>query len=162
MSFGATPIDRGRFREVLGHFASGVTIITAMEPAGPVGFTCQSFASLSLDPPMIAFAAAKSSTSWPRISAAGSFCVNILEESQEPLCRVFAESGADKFAGVGWTTAASGAPVLDGALAWVDCELGAIVDAGDHELVTGRVLDLGSSSGGPLLFYRGGFGRFSV
>jgi flavin reductase (DIM6/NTAB) family NADH-FMN oxidoreductase RutF len=162
MSFGLTPIDRGRFREVLGHFASGVTIITAMEVGEPVGFTCQSFASLSLEPPMILFAASKSSTSWPKISEAGSFCVNVLEASQEPLCRAFAESGADKFAGVGWTAAATGSPVLDGALAWIDCELEQVFDAGDHELVTGRVLDLGTSPGAPLLFYRGGFGGFSI
>jgi len=162
MSFGASPIDRGRFREVLGHFASGVTVVTALEEGQPVGFTCQTFSSLSLDPPLILFAAAKTSTSWPRISEAGAFCVNVLEAHQEPLCRVFAETGADKFAGVGWTQASSGSPILEGVLAWVDCELEQIVDAGDHELVVGRVLDLGASPGAPLVFYRGGFGGFSI
>ncbi len=162
MSFGSSPLDRGRFREVLGHFASGVTVVTALEDGQPVGFTCQSFSSLSLDPPLILFAAAKSSTSWPRISEAGAFCVNVLEAHQEPLCRVFAETGADKFAGVGWTHASSGSPILEGVLAWVDCELEQIVDAGDHELVVGRVLDLGASPGAPLVFYRGGFGGFSI
>lgn len=146
----------------MGHFASGVTIVTAMEDGAPVGFTCQAFTSLSLDPPLIAIAPAKSSTSWPRMVAAGAFCVNILGEDQEALCRNFAVSGADKFAGVGWRLGGLGAPVLDGALAWIECELATIHDAGDHELVTGKVNDLGVGSGGPLLFFRGGFGRFAL
>jgi flavin reductase (DIM6/NTAB) family NADH-FMN oxidoreductase RutF len=162
VAFGASSIDRGRFREVLGHFASGVTVVTASEEGVPVGFTCQSFASLSLDPPLVVFAAATTSTSWPKMAAAGSFCINILEEHQEPLSRAFAESGSDKFAGVAWTPAASGAPVIAGCLAWIDCELERIAEAGDHELVIGRVLDLGSGPGAPLLFYRGGFGGFRV
>ena len=154
--------DQGRFREVLGHFATGITIVTAMEDEGPVGFTCQSFTSLSLDPALIALAPAKTSTSWPKIAAAGAFCVNILSSDQEALCRTFAASGADKFAGVGWSTAATGAPVLDGALAFIDCHLEQIHDAGDHELVLGRVLDMGVGEGTPLLYYRSGFGGFSV
>ena len=154
--------DQGRFREVLGHFATGITIVTAMEDEGPVGFTCQSFTSLSLDPALIALAPAKTSTSWPKIAAAGAFCVNILSSDQEALCRTFAASGADKFAGVGWSTAATGAPVLDGALAFIDCHLEQIHDAGDHELVIGRVLDMGVGEGTPLLYYRSGVGGVSV
>ena len=157
---GATSFDSARFREVLGHFATGVTIVTAMEGAEPVGFTCQAFTSLSLDPPMVALAPGKSSTSWPRIAAAGSFCVNILADDQEALGRDFAVSGGDKFTGVGWRPAANGAPVLDGALAWVECEFELAHDAGDHELVLGRVRDMGVHRGRPLVYYRGGFGRF--
>jgi 3-hydroxy-9,10-secoandrosta-1,3,5(10)-triene-9,17-dione monooxygenase reductase component len=157
----APTVGQARFREVLGHFATGVTVVTAMEDAVPVGFTCQAFTSLSLDPPMVALAPSKSSTSWPRMVAAGAFCINILGEHQEALGRAFAVSGGDKFSGVGWHQGSAGTPVLDGTLAWVECELMAIIDAGDHELVTGRVLDLGVGAGGPLLFYRGGFGRFS-
>jgi flavin reductase (DIM6/NTAB) family NADH-FMN oxidoreductase RutF len=156
----ASPFDTGRFREVLGHFATGVTIVTAMEGAEPVGFTCQAFTSLSLDPPMVALAPGKNSTSWPRIAAAGSFCVNILADDQEALSRDFAVSGGDKFAGVGWRPAGNGAPVLDGALAWVECDFELAHDAGDHELVLGRVRDMGVSRGKPLVYYRGGFGRF--
>ena len=159
---GANSFDEARFKEVLSHFSTGVTIVTAMEEQGPVGFTCQAFTSLSLDPPLVALAPAKSSTSWPRIAEAGSFCVNILSEAQEALCRSFAVSGGDKFAGVGWRAGTTGAPILAGSLAWVECELGIIHDAGDHELVTGRVLDIGLGEGRPLLFYRGGFGGFSV
>ncbi len=155
-------IDQARFREVLGHFATGVTIVTAMEDEGPVGFTCQAFSALSLDPPMVVLAPAKSSTSWPKIAQAGSFCVNILESKQEALCRSFAVSGVDKFAGVGWTPASSGAPLLTGSLAWVDCEVELIHDAGDHELVLGRVHDLGVGEGTPLVYYRSGFGHFAI
>jgi 3-hydroxy-9,10-secoandrosta-1,3,5(10)-triene-9,17-dione monooxygenase reductase component len=157
---GAATFDGGRFREVLGHFATGVTIVTAMEGDEPVGFTCQAFTSLSLDPPMVALAPGKNSTSWPRIAAAGSFCVNILADDQEALSRDFAVSGGDKFTGVGWRPATNGAPVLDGALAWVECDFELAHDAGDHELVVGRVRDMGVRRGRPLLYYRGGFGRF--
>jgi 3-hydroxy-9,10-secoandrosta-1,3,5(10)-triene-9,17-dione monooxygenase reductase component len=155
-----TGLDQARFREVLGHFATGVTIVTALEEGAPVGFSCQSFAALSLDPPMVVLAPARTSTSWPRIRAAGSFCVNILGEHQEAVCRAFAISGGDKFSGVGWRPGITGAPVIDNSLAVVECELGDIFDGGDHEIVTGRVVALEVGEGGPLLFYRGGFGRF--
>jgi flavin reductase (DIM6/NTAB) family NADH-FMN oxidoreductase RutF len=158
----SSPFDQARFREVLGHFATGVTVVTAMEEEGPVGFTCQAFSALSLDPALVVLAPAKSSTSWPKIAEAGWFCVNILESRQEALCRSFAASGTDKFEGVGWSPARSGAPVLDGSLAWIDCELELVHDAGDHELVLGRVHDLGVGEGSPLLFYRGGFGGFAI
>jgi flavin reductase (DIM6/NTAB) family NADH-FMN oxidoreductase RutF len=157
-----TPFDQARFREVLGHFATGVTVVTAMEEDGPVGFTCQSFTALSLDPALVAIAPAKSSTSWPKMVAAGAFCVNILADSQEALCRNFATSGGDKFDGVSWSVATSGAPILDGSLAFVDCHLELIHDAGDHELVVGRVVDLGVGVGAPLVYYRSGFGGFAI
>ena len=152
--------DVARFKEVLGHFATGVVVVTATEDGVPVGFTCQSFTSLSLDPPMVALAPGKSSTSWPRIAQVGTFCANILSEGQEALCRDFAVSGGDKFTGVGWRPAANGAPLLDGVLAWVECTLLIAHDAGDHELVVGRVDEMGVNGGRPLLFYRGGFGSF--
>ncbi len=157
---GAATFDTGRFREILGHFATGVTIVTAMEDAEPVGFTCQAFTSLSLVPPMVALAPGKNSTSWPRIAGAGTFCVNILADDQEALSRDFAVSGGDKFTGVGWRPARNGAPILDGVLAWVECDFELAHDAGDHELVLGRVRDMGVNRGQPLVYYRGGFGRF--
>lgn len=156
-------ISPEHFRAVLGHFCTGVTVVTALDDAEPVGFTAQSFSSLSLDPPLVVVCPGKGSTSWPRIEAAGSFCVNVLSEEQEELCRGFAMRGADKFAGIGYSPAPrTGAPVLTGALAWVDCRLETIHDGGDHLIVVGRVLDLGVHEGKPLLFYRGGFGRFEV
>lgn len=157
-----TSIDEGRFKEVLGHFATGVTVVTAMETDEPVGFTCQAFTALSLEPPMVALAPQKSSTSWPRIARAGQFCVNVLAEGQEALSRAFAVSGGDKFAGVGWHPGPGGAPLLDGILAWVACELLLTHDAGDHEIVLGRVHDMGYNPGRPLVLYRGKFGRFEA
>ncbi len=154
-------LDQARFREVLGHFATGVTIVTALEEGEPVGFSCQSFGALSLDPPMVILAPARSSTSWPRIAQAGAFCVNILGEHQEALCRAFAISGGDKFEGVGWSQGITGSPVIDGSLAVVECRLGDIFDGGDHELVTGHVVAMDVGEGSPLLFYRSGFGRFA-
>lgn len=160
------PVDPGEFRRVLGHFASGVTIVTAHDAAGPAGFACQSFASLSLDPPLVTFMVARTSTTWPRIARAGAFCVNILGAEQGALCRSFAVSGADKFAGVSHAPApATGSPLLDSVPAWVDCRIQAVHTGGDHLIVVGRVEALGAATGedgnGPLLFHQGTFGRFS-
>jgi len=158
-----TGLDQARFREVLGHFDTGVTIVTANEEGVPVGFSCQSFSALSLDPPMVLLAPAKSSTSWPRIAQAGAFCVNILAEDQEAVCRNFAISGGDKFVGVPWTPGpATGAPIITGSLATIECTLGAIYEGGDHELVTGHVVATEVGTGTPLLFYRSGFGSFKA
>ncbi|MDG4860746.1 flavin reductase family protein [Streptomyces sp. T-3] len=156
------PLDPAEFRRVLGHFASGVTVITALDDEGPAGFACQSFASLSLDPPLIAFMVARTSTTWPRIAQAGSFCVNILGAEQGTLCRGFAVSGGDKFAGVTYDAApVSGAPRLDGVPAWLDCTIHAVHTGGDHLIVVGRVDALGATDEGePLLFHQGKFGQF--
>jgi 3-hydroxy-9,10-secoandrosta-1,3,5(10)-triene-9,17-dione monooxygenase reductase component len=153
-------VEAGDFRAVLGHFASGVVLVTGMHDGHPAGYTGQSFFSLSLDPPLVAVAPGKSSTSWPRVSSSGSICINVLASDQEGLARKFAQSGADKFAGVGWRPAANGAPRLDGALAWIDCQIEQTYEAGDHWLVTARVIEMDYSAGEPLLFYRGGFGGF--
>lgn len=151
------------YRAILGHFCSGVTIVTAAGEGGPVGFTCQSFSALSLDPPLILICPGKGSSSWPRIEAAGRFCVNVLASDQEELCRGFAMRGADKFAGVGWEPGPyTGAPVIGGSLAWMECSLDSVHDGGDHVIAVGRVLDLGATDGKPLLFFRGGYGRFDV
>lgn len=148
------------FREVLGHFATGVAVVTAVDDGTPVGMAANSFTSVSLDPPLVLFCAAKTSTTWPRIERAPGFSVNILSDRQEELSRVFATKGADRFRGVAWTPGASGAPVLDGVLAHVDCIFEAEHEAGDHVIVVGRVLDLGiAAEAGPLLFHRGGYGR---
>lgn len=159
----ATPFDGARFRQVLGHFCTGVTVVAAVPGGEPVGFTVQSFSSISLDPPLVAVCPARTSSSWPRIRSVGVFSVNVLADGQEALARTFATRGADKFHGVGWTpSVVSGSPVLDGALAWVDCRIEAEHDGGDHLMVLGRVIDMGVGGGGrPLLFYRGGYGRFA-
>jgi 3-hydroxy-9,10-secoandrosta-1,3,5(10)-triene-9,17-dione monooxygenase reductase component len=152
-------VDPGAMREVLGHFASGVTVVTALTADGPAGFTCQSFSSLSLDPPLVAFAPARTSQTWPALRAIGRFCVNVLAEGQDAVSQNFARSGGDKFAGVPWSPSAHGSPVLDDVVAWIDGELWAEYDGGDHSIVVARVLDLGADpERRPLLFHRGSYG----
>ncbi|MCU1362945.1 MAG: NADPH-flavin oxidoreductase [Acidimicrobiaceae bacterium] len=141
------------FKATMSRFATGVTIVTGVDGDEPVGFTCQSFISLSIDPPFIALAPARSSTSWPRIAHAGQFCVNILADTQRELAQKFAVSGGDKFKGMNWTASpATGSPLIAGSVAWVDCKVELVHEAGDHELIVGKVLDLGISAGSPLLF----------
>jgi 3-hydroxy-9,10-secoandrosta-1,3,5(10)-triene-9,17-dione monooxygenase reductase component len=149
-----------RLRQVLGHFCTGVTIITTVDAAGhPAGFACQSFAALSLDPPLVLFCPSRTSATWPRIAGAGHFCANVLAAGQRDLARVFGTAGADKFAGVTWSPSASGAPVLAGVLTWAGCEVEAVHEAGDHYVVLGRVTELGPvGTEAPLLFYRGRYG----
>ncbi|MFI1359503.1 flavin reductase family protein [Streptomyces sp. NPDC020898] len=157
------PVAPAEFRRVLGNFATGVTVITAPPAEGettPAGFACQSFAALSLDPPLVVFMVGRTSRTWPLIARAGVFCVNVLAADQAELCRGFAMSGTNKFAGVTYNPApASGSPRLAGAPAWVDCTIQAVHTGGDHLIVVGRVDALGTSErdGPPLLFHRGRF-----
>jgi 3-hydroxy-9,10-secoandrosta-1,3,5(10)-triene-9,17-dione monooxygenase reductase component len=156
-------IDQAAFRTVLGHFATGITVITAVHDGQPVGLAANSFTSVSLDPPLILFCAAKSSSTWPSIRDAGHFCVNILADDQEEVSRVFATKGADRFAGIGYRTGTTGAPLLHDVLAWLDCTIEAVHEAGDHLIVVGRVHELDvQREGRPLLFYRGGYGRLGA
>jgi 3-hydroxy-9,10-secoandrosta-1,3,5(10)-triene-9,17-dione monooxygenase reductase component len=155
--------DPASLRTVLGHFATGVAIITALDGDEPVGMACNSFTSVSLEPQLVLFCAAKSSTTWPRVQTGKRWAANILAEDGEEVCRLFAQKGADRFAHLAYTTGRTGAPLLDAAIAFVDCETVAEHDAGDHVIVVGQVLELGySSENKPLLFYRGGYGRFEV
>jgi 3-hydroxy-9,10-secoandrosta-1,3,5(10)-triene-9,17-dione monooxygenase reductase component len=156
-------IPAADYRHVMGHFLTGVTIITAIDPASgkPVGLAASSFTSVSMEPPLVLFCAGKSSSSWAKIQAAGSYCVNILGADDEALCRTFASKSDDKFAGVSWKAGPSGSPILATSLAWIDCTMHQEVDAGDHIVAVGRVVALGANeSSGPLAYYRGGYGRF--
>ena len=150
------------FRRVLGHYPSGVAAITSNGPEGrPIGMVVSSFTSVSLDPPLVAFLPAKASTSWRLIRESGAFCVNVLGADQESICRQIAGRG-DKFEGVAWSPDASGLPALSGAVAWIACEIEAVHDAGDHDIVVGRVRHLDvDDSVVPLLFFQGGYGRFA-
>jgi 3-hydroxy-9,10-secoandrosta-1,3,5(10)-triene-9,17-dione monooxygenase reductase component len=151
-------ITETRFRRVLGTFCTGVTVVTGHDGGAPVGFACQAFAALSLEPPLVLFCPGRHSLSWPVIERAGTFCVNVLAEEQRGVGAVFGRSGVDKFAGVRWSPAPSGAPVLDGALAWIDCEVHDVHEAGDHFVVIGRVRTLGEPCADrPLLFFRGSY-----
>jgi 3-hydroxy-9,10-secoandrosta-1,3,5(10)-triene-9,17-dione monooxygenase reductase component len=144
-------------RTVLGHFPSGVTIITGHEGENPLGLTCQSFSSLSLDPPLVVVLVARSSKSWPKIAATGGFCVNVLSHGQRDLSARFARSGSDKYAGISWYPCSHGRPVLEKATAWVDCAIEHTYDGGDHLIVVGRVLELQAADAAltPLVFFRG-------
>jgi 3-hydroxy-9,10-secoandrosta-1,3,5(10)-triene-9,17-dione monooxygenase reductase component len=157
-------VDESHFRQVLGHFPTGVTVITAAAPGGPAGLAVGSFFSVSLDPPLVAFCAGKTSTSYPRIEATGHFTVNVLAEDQEDVSRLFASKAPDKFAGIGYRPApATGAPVITDVLAWIECEIEVVHEAGDHWIVLGRVLDLEvGHEGRPLVFFRGGYGRVTL
>ncbi|MUL79031.1 flavin reductase family protein [Mycobacterium sp. CBMA226] len=150
-------------RAVLGHYPSGVTVVTATNNGVPTGFACQSFHALSLDPPLAVLLVGKGSTSWPNIKAADFFAVNVLSETQGELCRAFAKSGADKFAGVQWTSSRLGAPILQNISAWFECQVAAEHDGGDHLIVVARILDLGESDDiAPLIFHRGLFRTISA
>jgi flavin reductase (DIM6/NTAB) family NADH-FMN oxidoreductase RutF len=149
-----------RFRCVLGHVPTGVALITATTPAGPAGMAVNSFTSVSLDPPLVSFCAAHTSSTWPLIQAAGAFSVNVLAEHHSEVSRLFARKGADRFAGLGHRPGATGAPVLDGVAAHLDCELHAVHDAGDHVIVLGRVVHLDADEGvRPLVFHGGDYCR---
>lgn len=151
------------FRQVLGQYPTGVCVVTASPPDGPLaGMVVGSFTSVSLDPPMVAFLPDRSSTSWPKIEAAGKFCVNILGADQEFLCRRFASKAPDKFEGTSYRLASSGSPILDDSVAWIDCDIHSVLDAGDHYIVIGKVNELQINAGGlPMLFFQGGYGKFT-
>jgi 3-hydroxy-9,10-secoandrosta-1,3,5(10)-triene-9,17-dione monooxygenase reductase component len=147
------------FRTVLGRLPTGVVVVTGGDPERPSGLVVGSFMSVSLIPPLVAVSPAKASTSWPAIEAGGHFCANILAEGQESLARQFAASGGDKFAGLTWSPApATGAPLLDGVSAWIDCRIYERYEAGDHWLVLGEVLELSIlREDGALVFHSGAF-----
>lgn len=155
-------IDPTEYRRTLGSYPTGVVIVTADTVDGPVGLAIGSFSSVSLDPPLVGFLPDKGSTSWPKIQSTGAFCVNVLAGDQLPVCEAFASRGGDKYTSVTWRTASTGAPVLDGVLAWIDCTIERVDQAGDHFFVLGRVEEMAVERDdvGPLLFFRGGYGDF--
>lgn len=150
-----------RMRHALGHFATGVTVVTGYDPAGePVGFACQSFASVSLDPPLVLFCADHRGRTWPVIRDTGRFTVNVLSHHQRDLIDRFGRAAGARFDGLDWQPSADGGPSLPGVLVRVHCEVEQVHVAGDHDVVIGRVLGLDDAERGrPMLFYRG---RLSV
>lgn len=148
---------------MLGHFPTGVAVVTGRCADGPVGLTIQSFMALSLDPAMILVSIDRTSKSWPLIAEQSRFVVNVLSTEQEALALAFAKSGGPKFDGVLWAPGPiTGAPILEGSLSWVECEVQDTFDGGDHHIVTARVVDLGADadpSKHPLVFLRSRFAR---
>lgn len=151
------PIDDARFRQVLGRFASGVTVITTEYQGLLYGMTVSSFSSLSLDPPLILFCVDNRLTTHTALISAGKFVVNILAQSQEHLSRRFANRDIDKFHGVAYQMGALQLPVLDGALAVIECQLHSTAPGGDHTIIIGEVVEMHLRDGVPLLYYRGGY-----
>lgn len=152
-----------RMREILGHFCSGLTIVTGMGPEGPIGFTCQSFSSVSLDPALISINPSRSSTTWPVLRDSRVFCVNILPAEHLELSSKFARSGTDKFSGVSYSVSELGNPILDKALAWIDCELFTEHDGGDHTIALGAVKAMhAESDADPLLFFKGTYATVAL
>ncbi|MEV5850550.1 flavin reductase family protein [Streptomyces sp. NPDC051985] len=160
----ADHVDADHFRRVLGNYPTGVAVITSADDDGaPLGLTVGTFTSVSLDPALVAFLPDKKSQSWARIRPTGRFCVNILAEHQEGVCRTFARSAAQKFDAITWHRSPSGLPLLDDAVAWIECDLWSVFDAGDHDIAVGRVRALDAPSASrPLLFFQGGYGRFTA
>jgi 3-hydroxy-9,10-secoandrosta-1,3,5(10)-triene-9,17-dione monooxygenase reductase component len=139
-----------------------VVVVAGADESGPAGLTCQSFFSVSLDPPLIAVSPSLKSESWRRIAATGAFAVSVLDARQRDLCATFGRGGQqDKFSSAGWDPAPSGSPFIHGALAWLDCQITAVHPAGDHHLVLGAVRHLRAGCGDPLVFFRGAFGTFA-
>jgi 3-hydroxy-9,10-secoandrosta-1,3,5(10)-triene-9,17-dione monooxygenase reductase component len=156
-----TNIEPARFRRVLSHLPTGVTVITADGVDGPVGMACNSFSSVSLDPPLVSFCPARSSATWPALRDAGGFCVNFMADHHEEVTRAFARKGVDRFAGIAHHPRARG-PALEDAVAWLDCEIRAEHEAGDHLIVVAEVVGLDARpDGAPLVFFRGGYGTFT-
>lgn len=166
----AGSFDSKQFRDVLGHFPTGVTVITGLDDEAPVGFTIGSFTSVSLDPPLVGFLPMNDSTTFAAMRASGSFCVNVLSKQQSDLCWKFAKSGneSNRFDEVDWHHAQSGSPIIDRAVAWIDCQIEEVYEMGDHLFVLGRVTSLEAdadhSGDGPypLVFFRGTLGSFAA
>lgn len=158
-----TAIDASEFRRLLGHFATGVSVVAAREPGTgePHGLTVNALCSVSLEPPLVLVCVEQDSVTHGLIARSNAFSVNILATEQERLSRRFAMPElASKFEGVAWREEATGSPVLEDALAWLDCRLDASHVAGDHTIFIGEVVAGDAREGGPLLFYRGGYGRY--
>ena len=154
--------DSARFRQVLGHFPTGVCVVSAFADGQPVGMAIGSFFSVSLDPPLVGFCAGKTSSTWAKLRDVGSFCVSILADDQEEVSRRFASKEADKFAGLAWDRSPLGNPRLGGALGWIDCTTTGLLDGGDHDIVVGAVTDLAvAGEGHPLVFFRGGYAHLA-
>ncbi|MDX6739647.1 flavin reductase family protein [Actinocorallia sp. A-T 12471] len=165
MSQAVTPreIDPDDLRRVLGHYPTGVVVVTAVHDGEPVGMAVGSFTSVSLRPALVGFFPDASSTTWPRIREAGAFCVNVLGEDHQDVCRLFATRGADKFGALAWSPGETGAPVLSDAISWIECSLAGVQEVGDHFLALGGVLGLSArADAGPLIFYRGGYGSLKL
>ncbi|VXC25983.1 flavin reductase family protein [Nocardioides sp. AX2bis] len=158
-------LSRTALRDVLGRYASGLTVVTGLDDEGPVGFTCQSFHSVSLEPPLVSITVQRTSASYPRIRRTGSFTVNVLSGAQQAIADQFGRSGVDRWAGIRWLPTAADNPSLEGSLAWIDCEIVAEHEAGDHVIVVGRITGISpvaADDHDPLVYYRSRYRRLTA
>lgn len=152
--------DNGRaFRDALGQFATGVTVVTCATPDGPLGMTANSFASLSLDPPLVLWSPAKASSRHDAFVAATHFAIHVISDAQVHIATAFARSGG-AFEGFDWTLSPEGVPLIDGSLARFSCTQEAHHDGGDHTIIVGRVTAVNTNAGAPLCFQGGAYGAF--
>jgi flavin reductase (DIM6/NTAB) family NADH-FMN oxidoreductase RutF len=153
-------IQAQHFKDTLKAHAAGVVVVTGQTGGTPAGLTATSFTAVSLDPPLVSFYAAKSSTTWPTLRTAEHFAVNVLAQGQDGIAARFAGRGLDRFAGTSWYPNEHGVPLLEGAVAQLTCEPYDTIEIGDHELVVGLVIDAVVRTELPLLYHQGRFGRF--
>lgn len=152
------PIEKNELRRVLGHFATGVTVITTLRKSGELhGLTANAFTSVSLIPPLVLVCVDKKAESYPCFEESGVYTVNILASDQEDLSRRFAVSGGQKFEGVSYRIGANGAPILSGTIGYIECKVASACDGGDHTLYLGEVQQAETREAKPLLFFRGGY-----
>jgi 3-hydroxy-9,10-secoandrosta-1,3,5(10)-triene-9,17-dione monooxygenase reductase component len=158
---GAVEVDQVTLRSALGCFPTGVAAVCARNGSGePVGLAANSFTSVSLEPPLVLFCIATTSSTWVQLQQSPTFAISILAAHHEPVCRQLSMKGVDRFADLEWGDAPSGSPIIGGAVAWFDCTTAQRHLAGDHEIVVGEVTTFGTSDEGlqPLVFHRSKFG----
>lgn len=162
MALSSATIEPRHFRDVMGHLPTGVVVVAAREPGTgvPAGLVVGTFQSLSLDPPLVAFSVATTSSSWPKIRPAGFFSASVLADGQHDVCRAMSSKQGDKFAAVDWHESADSTPQIAGAHAWIDCKTTQELDGGDHVIVIAEVRRLDAGGGQPLVFHRGRLGGY--
>tara|TARA_B100000214_G_scaffold8632_1_gene6292 strand:+ start:1724 stop:2227 length:504 start_codon:yes stop_codon:yes gene_type:complete len=156
-------IESEDFRKVLGKYPTGVTLVSSKDDQGPFAMVIGSFGSVSLDPPLVQFMPAKESETWSRIKKTGRYCVNVLGEQQLDLSNSFFNKDKDPFEAINWSESTLGSPIIEGCVAWIDCLIGDVHEAGDHYIVIGEVQGIGATEKdeGPLLFLGGAYGSFN-
>lgn len=158
-----TSFDTGALRKTFGTFVTGVTVVTTMEGRStPRGFTANSFTSVSLDPPLVLVCLSRKASSFQAFMEGESFCVNILSQGQRKIASVFASKSDDKFAGIEWRSGKTGSPVLAQVSAWMDCGANQRIEAGDHVILMGEVVEFATASATPLGYFSGGFVDFDL
>jgi len=157
-----SPVSANHYRAVMRHLPTGVAAICAEDPetAGPAGLIVGTFQSLSLDPALVTFSVARTSSSWPKVARARWFSVSLLANGQQAVCKALSSKAADKFQSITWSKSKFGTPHIEGSLGWIDCVVREELDGGDHVLIIADVLEMQAADGEPLVFHGGRLGSF--